>query len=89
MKDKGCKIAIRVFLFAFFVVGIPIIINELYKREGLYSTVWTGADALAYWGTLLGAAATILALVGTIEFTKRQIKAEKIRESQRDEWKEI
>jgi hypothetical protein len=78
MKDKGCKIAIRVFLFAFFVVGIPIIINELYKREGWYSTVWTGADALAYYGTLLGAGATIFALIVTIITTHKQVQSERM-----------
>lgn len=86
MKDKGCKIKGVVLLSAFFVVGIPIIINELYKREGWYSTVWTGADVLAYYGTLLGAAATILALVVTIRVTQEQVRAERLFQLELERW---
>lgn len=40
------------------VVG-PIIINESYKRDGGYITVWGGSDTLAYFGAIFGAIGTI------------------------------
>ena len=39
---------------------IPIIINELYKTQSGYTTVWSGTDVLAYYGSLLGAVGTIV-----------------------------
>lgn len=39
---------------------IPIIINELYKTQNGYTTVWSGADVLAYYGSLLGFAGTVV-----------------------------
>src|SRR5699024_7293058 len=46
----------------FLIVGVPIIINELYKRPG-YVTMWSAADMLGYYGTLLGAFVGIATLV--------------------------
>ena len=37
------------------VIGIPVIINESYKANSGYMTMWGAADALAYYGTILGA----------------------------------
>ena len=55
-----------------FIIGGPIIINELYKTGKGYLTLWGAADVLSYYGTLLGAVATIVAVVLTIRFTKKQ-----------------
>lgn len=59
------------------IVGIPIVINELYKCDNGYITVWDGSDVLAYYGSLLGAAATIIALIATIWFTINNQKEER------------
>lgn len=59
------------------IVGVPIVINELYKCDKGYITVWEGSDVLAYYGSLLGAAATIIALVVTIIFTQKNQKEER------------
>ena len=56
------------------LLGIPIIINECYKANCGYITVWDGADVLGYYGTLLGSAIAVLTLVATIVFTKKQIQ---------------
>lgn len=52
------------------VVLPPVVINEAYKKGEGYITVWTGSEFLAYYGTILGAVSTIIALVGTIVFTR-------------------
>ena len=54
-------------------VGVPILINEAYKRHMPYGVSWNPGDALAYYGALLGAVATIIALIWTISFTRKQI----------------
>lgn len=73
----------------FFVVFVPLIINEAYKLDKGYMTVWTGSEFLTYYGTILGAAATIIALVGTIIFTRRQILFERYVQQETEKWKEI
>ena len=45
------------------LVGIPIIINELYKIGTGYMTVWGAADLLSYYGTVLGSCVTVGALI--------------------------
>lgn len=54
--------------------GIPILINECYKANSGYITVWDGADVLGYYGTILGSAIAVLTLALTIVFTKKQIQ---------------
>lgn len=44
----------------FFIVGIPILINESYKNGQGYITMWNAADVLSYYGNILGSAATIM-----------------------------
>ena len=39
-----------------FVVGVPIIINECYKANSGYITMWGAADVLSYYGTGFGCA---------------------------------
>ena len=38
----------------FFIIGIPVIINECYKANCGYITVWDAPDVLGYYGTVLG-----------------------------------
>lgn len=42
------------------LVAIPFIINESYKAEHGYITVWNGSDLLSFYGSVLGAAGTIV-----------------------------
>ena len=48
------------------IVGVPIIINECYKTNSGYMTMWGAADALAYYGTILGALVAVATVVVTI-----------------------
>lgn len=74
MKRKILPIVITTL---FFCVAVPIIINELYKTGKGYVTVWNGADVLSYYGSLLGAIATIVALICTINFTIKSQREER------------
>lgn len=71
---KVIKVIFGIIVALFLVVGIPVIINECYKANCGYITVWDGADVLGYYGTVLGAAIAVITLAATIIFTKKQIQ---------------
>ena len=56
------------------IVGVPIIINECYKTNSGYMTIWGAADALSYYGTILGSLVAVATVVVTILFTYKQIQ---------------
>lgn len=65
-----CKIIIGCL---FLGVVIPLLINWLYSTPAPISFLdmcWEAADVLGFYGSLLGAAATIFVLQQTIEFTR-------------------
>lgn len=85
---KKCTILLAIAGALFLIAGVPIIINELYKRPG-YVTMWSAADMLGYYGTILGAVATIGALAGTIWFTKKQVQRESYLHREKERWNQI
>lgn len=89
MKKKT-KIIIAVCVFAclFFGVGVPILINELYKLNKGYVTIWSCGELLDFYGSLLGSVATIAALIFTILFTKKQITTDRYIASEKNKWEE-
>lgn len=71
------------------IVAIPIAINECYKPNKGYITVWGGAEVLSYYGTILGAVATIWVLDRTIKFTRKQIQHDRYIQTEQAKWKQI
>lgn len=77
------------------LIGIPFLINVLYMLPIWFPhiprlvTMWSSSDVLAYYGTILGAAATIGALVGTIGFTQKQIQRENYLRAEQEKWSRI
>lgn len=58
---------------------IPFIINWAYKKGG-YVTVWDGSDLLAFYGNILTAAAAVLGVYYTLDYSKfKQMDFEKLR----------
>ncbi len=89
MKVKAVKILFIIVAGIILIVGVPVAINEAYKANNGYLTLWTAADVLSYYGTILGAAATIGALIATILFTKRQIQRQSYIDLQEKKWDRI
>lgn len=89
MKKKKCLIVLVVTVIALAVIGAPWLINELYKKGPGYITVWDGADMLSFYGTMLGTGATILALVITITYTRKQISRDSFLKSENEKWARI
>lgn len=86
-KTKFIAIIISIILVS--VVVIPIAINESYKHGVVYVTKWDAADVLSFYGTLLGAATTAITLIGTIQFTRKQIQRNQFLEDNRRKWEKV
>lgn len=86
------NVTFAIIAFLFFTIGIPIIVNETYKYGSLYGgyvTIWNAADVLSYYGTLLGSVTTVVALMATIAFTKKQIEHNRFIEYNYAKWENI
>lgn len=70
----------------FFIIGIPVIINECYKANSGYITVWDGSDVLGYYGTILGAVIAVISIIVTIAFTKKQIQRDSFLKNENEKW---
>lgn len=58
----------------FFTFLVPIAINELYKLDIGYQTVWGASEVLAYYAELLGGIIAIVVLIITVYFSRKDIK---------------
>ena len=77
MKKHPCSFLL-IGILPWLLLGIigPLLINLAYQIGPGYETVWTGADALSYFGSFLSVALTAWTLYATIHFTRCQITAE-------------
>lgn len=85
---KKCTIPFVIVGALFLIVGVPIIINELYKRPG-YVTMWSAADMLGYYGTILGATIAVTTIATTIWTTQKQIQIESYIRAENEKWKKL
>lgn len=79
-KKRITQIIIAGAILIFFVFIIPIAINWLYKIPAVLPILemdWDGKDVLSFYGSILGAVATIVALTTTIKFTRENQKEER------------
>ena len=88
-KKKWLIVLVGTVTILALVIGVPLVINELYKMGPGYITVWNGADMLSFYGTMLGTGATILALVITIIYTRKQISRDNYLKSKSEKWAKI
>ena len=73
----------------FLIIGIPVIINECYKANCGYITVWDGSDVLGYYGTILGSVIAVISIIVTITFTKKQIQRESFLKNEDEKWNRL
>ena len=83
------KIILGILVISAFLVGIPIVINECYKTNCGYSIAWDASAMLGYYGTILGAIITVVTLVATITFTKKQIQRESFLKNESEKWSKL
>lgn len=90
MKIKRCLKWIAVICIVFILtIGVPIIINEAYKSNSGYITMWGASDVLSYYGAVLGALIAVITLSVTILFTQKQIKRESYLNEEQAKWKQL
>lgn len=73
----------------FLIIGIPVIINECYKANCGYITVWDGSDVLGYYGTILGSVIAVISIIVTIAFTKKQIQRDSFLKNENEKWDKL
>lgn len=66
-----------ILIFIFISIAGPFAINKAYtvgeeNRENAYITIWGAEEVFGFWGEVVGAGATILALIYTIMYTEYQ-----------------
>lgn len=88
-KKQAWWVTILIVIVVGFIIGGPIAINEAYKAGNGCITVWGAEDVLSYYGAILGATATIVALAFTIWFTKKQIQRDAYLKNEIDKWRQI
>ena len=86
---KVVKIIFGIIAAIFLIAGFPIIINECYKVNCWYITVWDGADVLGYYGAILGSIIAVATLVITIVFTKKQIQRDSFLKNENEKWERL
>lgn len=60
MKNIGVIIKVLVVIALLSVIGIPVLINELYKGQTFYITEWGASEILMYFGSILSFIGTIV-----------------------------
>ena len=78
-----------IFSAIFFVIGIPILINEAYKCNSYYITMWGAPEVLSYYGTILGSVIAVATLSVTVLFTRKQIERASYLNSEKEKWSKI
>jgi uncharacterized membrane protein len=90
MKKSQIKwVIIGLVAVIIFVIGVPIIINECYKINSGYMTMWSAADVLSYYGTILGVLVAAATITVTISFTQKQIQRESVLKTETEKWAKI
>ncbi len=87
--ERIAKIVFVIVRSNFLIIGVPIIINECYKANTWYTTVWNGADVLGYYGAILESVIAVATLAVTIIFTKKQIQRDNFLKTETEKWVKI
>lgn len=56
------------------IVGVPVIINECYKTNSGYMTMWSAADMLAYYGTIVASVGAAVGVFVSIKVAAKNYK---------------
>lgn len=73
-KPKIRWFLIGTLLAILLVVGVPIIINECYRVNTGYITVWNAADVLSYYGTIVAAGIGIVGVYLTVYIANKNYR---------------
>ena len=72
MKKWINKYWIWIIIALLLVVGGPILINELYKTEKGYRTLWGASEVLSYYGMIIAAIGGAIGVFLSIKYSQKQ-----------------
>lgn len=67
MRKSWTKWILTAVIALVLIAGVPIIINECYKTNSGYMTIWGAADALAYYGAIIASIGAALGVFVSIK----------------------
>ena len=73
-KNRVIWIVVAVFVLLLLTVGGPILINELYKKNSGYMTIWGAADVLSYYGMIIAAFLGVAGVYLTVYASTKQYR---------------
>lgn len=74
MRKRRVKWFLFVLALLAVVIGIPVIINESYKANSGYMTMWGAADALSYYGAIIAASIGVVGVYFTVYMANRNYR---------------
>lgn len=72
-KEKWKKITC-ILIVLVLIVGVPVIINELYRQNRGYITIWGAPEVLSYYGTILAAGGGAVGVFFTVRYSQKQYR---------------
>ena len=73
-KNRLIWLALAGIVLLLLIVGVPVVINELYKRNSGYMTIWGAADVLSYYGMIIAALVGVGGVYFTVYVSTRQYR---------------
>ena len=73
-KNRLILLALAGIVLLLLIVGVPVVINELYKRNSGYMTIWGAADVLSYYGMIIAALVGVGGVYFTVYVSTRQYR---------------
>ncbi len=77
-KNRVIWIVVAVFVLLLLTVGGPILINELYKKNSGYMTIWGAADVLSYYGMIIAALGGVAGVYLTVYVSTKHYREDAI-----------
>lgn len=74
MKRPWIKWCLLVLVVLVALVGVPIIINECYKTNNGYITLWGAADILSYYGMIMAAIVGVIGIYYSIRAANKNYR---------------
>ena len=74
MKKSWTKWILAAVIALLLIVGVPIIINECYKTNSGYMTMWGAADVLSYYGAIIAASIGVIGVYFTVYMANRNYR---------------
>ena len=73
-SNKLVRVLGLLLLALFLIIGVPVIINELYKLDCGYVTKWDAGTVLSYYGAVLAAIGAAIGVYWSIQQSQKQYR---------------